>query len=381
VVAEVAFSLVLLSAAALLTRSMFNAYRANLGFRTDHVLTMRLRHPPEPDSLHRRPADFYDRLVAEVRRLPGVERAATVSFVPLSGYTSFGFEIAGRPLPDGQRPSGRMQAATPGYFELLAIPLRRGRTFTERDVAGALPVAVVNETLAKRSFTDKGEDALGSVVVLQGKRFQIVGVVGDVYHSGITDRPWNEIYYPQQQWPRRDLSLVVRTSGEPAALAPAITRVVRDYDPDIGVNRVLPLETLLEERLSENRVTALLMTVFAGIALLISAMGLYGVISYSVSQRTREFGIRLALGAGRRELLRLVLGDGVKLAMIGSVLGIAGALALTRLMRFMLYGVGPGDPLTMVAVVALLGIITLAASFVPARRATRVDPMTSLRAE
>ena len=381
IVAEVAFALILLSAAGLLTRSALNAYGADLGFRTDHVLTLRLRHPPESDSLHRRPADFYDRLVDNVRQLPGVEGAATVSFVPLTGYTSFGFEIVGHPWADGQRPSGRMQAATPGYFELLQIPLRRGRTFNDRDVASGLPVAIVNEHVARQYFTDRGLEALGSTVVLQGKRFEVIGVVGNVYHNGIANGAWNEIYYPQQQWPRRDVSLVVSTRGEPTALAPAVTRAIRQYDADIGVNRVSSLEALLQDRLSESRVTAVIMTMFAAIALLISAMGLYGVISYSVSQRTREFGIRLALGAGRRELLGLVLGDGMRLGAWGSLLGIAGAIGLTRLMRFMLYGVGPGDPMTMVAVIVLLGVITLAASFVPARRATSVDPMTSLRAD
>jgi putative ABC transport system permease protein len=381
IVAEVAFALILVSAAGLLTRSALNAYRADLGFRTDHMLTLRLRHPPEPDSLHRRPTDFYDRLVAEVRTLPGVEDAAAVSFVPLTGFTSFGFDIAGHPWPDGQRPSGRMQAATPGYFELLQIPLRRGRTFNDRDVAHSLPVAIVNENVARRYFAERGLEALGSTLVLQGKRFDVIGVVANVYHNGVKNGAWNEIYYPQQQWPRRDLSLVVRTRDEPTALAPAVTRAIRQFDADIGVNRVSSLETLLQDQLSESRVIAVIMAMFAGIALLISAMGLYGVISYSVSQRTREFGIRLALGARRHELLGLVLGDGIRLAAWGSVLGIAGAFAVMRLIRFMLYGVGPGDPITMVGVIVLLGVITLAASFVPARRATNVDPMTSLRAD
>jgi putative ABC transport system permease protein len=285
--------------------------------------------------------------------MPGVEDAAAVSFVPLTGYTSFGFDIAGHPWPDGQRPAARMQAATPGYLELLQIPLRRGRTFTDRDVATSLPVAVVNENVARQFFVERGLEAIGSTVVLQGKRFEIIGVVGNVYHNGVTNGTWNEVYYPQQQWPRRDLSLVVRTRGEPAPLAPAVIRAVRQYDADIGVNKVLPLETLLQDRLSESRVVAVIMVMFATIALLISAMGLYGVISYSVSQRTREFGIRLALGARRREVLGLVLGDGIRLAAWGSVLGIAGAFALTRLIRFMLYGVGPGDPITMVGVIAL----------------------------
>ena len=382
VVAEVAFSLVLLSAAGLLARSTVNRSHANLGFRTDRVLTMRLRHPPEPDSTRRRPVDFYDRLARDVSRVPGVERAAMVSFVPLTGFTSFGFDIDGRPLPEGtSRPSGRMQAATPGYFETLDIPIRRGRSFTDTDDANATPVAIVNETLAHRFFTDRGEDPLGRTVILQNRRFQIVGVAGDVFHSGTFDGAWNEIYYPQQQWPRRDLSLVMRTRGDPVSVTDAVTRVIRKFDADLGVNRIATLDALLVDKLAQGRIETAFMAVFAAIALLISAMGLYGVISYSVSQRTREFGIRLALGAGQRQLLGLVLRDGVRLAAAGSVLGLAASLGVTRLMRFLLYGIDAADPGTLVGVVLVLAAIALGASFFPARRAAMVDPMTSLRAE
>jgi putative ABC transport system permease protein len=382
VVAEVAFSIVLLSAAGLLARSTVKRAHANLGFQSDHVLTMRLRHPPERDSTRRRPADFYDRLVREVDGVPGVERAATVSFVPLTGFTSFGFDIEGRPWPEGtSRPSGRMQAATAGYFETLRIPIRRGRSFTDADDANATPVAIINETVARRFFTERGDDPLGAALILQNRRFQVVGVAGDVFHSGTNDGPWNEIYYVQQQWPRRDLSLVVRTKADPASVADAVTRVVRRYDADIGVSRVATLEALLSERLAQNTVMAVLMGVFAGIALLISAMGLYGVISYSVSQRTREFGIRLTLGADRRRLLGLVMRDGVRLAALGSAVGLAAALGVMRLMRFLLYGIDASDPLTLAGVVLTLTAIALAASYIPARRATKVDPMSSLRAE
>jgi putative ABC transport system permease protein len=385
VIAEIGFSVVLLSAAVLLARSTVNIYKADLGFRPDHVLTMRLRYPPERDTTQRRPSDFYDRLVREVARIPGVEHVGAAAFVPLSGYTSFGFNIEGRPrFTPSDQVTARMQAVTPGYFEAIGIPIRRGRTISDRDDAHAPRVAIVNELLSQQYFIEKGEDPIGRAVILDGVRYEIIGVAGNVHHSGVgimTEQLRPEIFYPQQQWPRRDLSLAVRTRDDPALVTSAVTRTIRRIDPDIGVNRIQTMDESVAQMFGRSRIVAVLMGLFAAVAMVISAIGLYGLISYSVAQRTREFGIRLALGAGRRELLRLVVGDGVRLAAIGSVLGIGGALALMRLMRFMLYGIGPNDPATLLVVILTLGAITLGASFVPARRATNVDPMTSMRAE
>jgi putative ABC transport system permease protein len=314
-----------------------------------------------------------------------VEHAGAAAFVPLSGYTSFGFNIEGRPrFTPGDQVTARMQAVTPGYFQAIGIPIHRGRTISDRDDARAPRVAIINELLSRRYFIEKREDPIGRAVILDGVRYEIIGVVGDVHHSGVgimTEQLRPEIFYPQQQWPRRDLSLAVRTREDPALITSAVTRTIRRLDPDIGVNRIQTMEQSVAQMFGRSRIVAVLMGLFAAAAMVISAIGLYGLISYSVAQRTREFGIRLALGAGRRDLLRLVVGDGVRLAAIGSVLGIGGALALMRLMRFMLYGIGPNDPATLVGVILTLGAITLGASFVPARRATKVDPMTSLRAE
>lgn len=382
VMAQVAFSIVLLAAAGLLTRTAVNIYRADTGFRSGHVLTMRLRYPVEPDSTRRRPADFYDRLTAEIDRLPGVARAATVSWIPFTGYTTFGFEVEGRPpSAPGDRPWARMQAVTHAYFDVMRIPVLHGRAFNAKDMDGAPRVAIISESMARRLFVEKGEDAVGRALMLEGHRYEIVGVSRDVYHYGANRGGLWEVYWPQAQWPTSRVALVVRTDGEPAAASAEVTRVVHAFDRDIAISRVATMSAVADEYLKQYRVMAGMMVAFAVIALAISAIGLYGVISFAVAQRTREFGIRLALGAGRRELLHLVLGDGVRLVGIGVAAGLVGAFGATRAMRSLLYGVGPVDPLVLATATLTLGALALGASFAPARRAARVDPMTSLRAE
>lgn len=382
VVAQVAFSIMLLVAAGLLTRTAVNLYRADIGVRTDHVLTMRLRYPPSVDSTRRRPPDFYDRLTVNIEAIPGVVGAGTVSWVPFTGFTSFGFEIEGRPpLAPADRPWARMQAVTAGYFDVMRIHVARGRAFDANDVAGAPRVVVISESAARRLFDEKGDDPIGRALLMEGQRYEIVGVSRDVHHFGANTGGLFEVYYLQAQWPHNSATLAVRTAGDPADATAAVTRAVHAFDPDVAINRVATMPAVAGEYLARYRVMAGLMIGFAVIALLISAIGLYGVISFAVAQRTREFGIRLALGAGQRDLLRLVLGDGVRLAAIGVAIGLVGAAGLTQAMRSLLYGVAPVDPIVLVAVTFTLGTLAVGTSFVPARRATRVDPMTSLRAE
>jgi predicted permease len=382
VVAQVAFSIMLLVAAGLLTKTAVNVYRADIGIRLDHVLTMRLRYPATLDSVHKRPSDFYDRLVAEVERLPNVERAATVSFVPFTGYTSFGFQVEGRPPAEpSDRPSARMQAATTGYFDVMGIRVVSGRGFDRRDGEGSQPVVVISERTARRHFTEKGEDPLGRALILEGRRFEIVGVTREVYHFGPQAGNQDEVYYLQSQWPRGAVTLAVKTKGDPASVAPDVTRRIHAFERDLGVSRVAPMSAVADEWLGRYRVMAGLMLAFAAVALLISAIGLYGVISYSVAQRTREFGIRLALGAAGRDLRGLVLRDGVRLVAVGVAVGLVAALGLTRAMRAVLYGVGTADPVIFVSVTVTLGLLAVGASLAPATRAAKVDPMTSLRAD
>jgi len=274
-----------------------------------------------------------------------------------------------------------MVPATAEYFATLELPVIRGRAFTREDKSNTMPVAIIDEALARRFFAN--EDPIGRVLVISKVRWQIVGVVGEANHGirNLRGQGAGEIYRPMAQWPRRSIQLVVRTNGDPMRAAPAVMKVAREFDRDLAVSRVMAMETLINDDIAPDRVLAGMMMGFALAAVLISAIGLYGVISYGVAQRMREFGIRRALGADAVSLLALVLGQGVRLATLGAAIGIIGAVAATRLMGAMLFGVSPTDPLTLAAVAVSMCVVGVAASYLPARRATRVDPMTSLREE
>jgi len=385
VVAEIAFAIVLLAAAGLLTRTLRNLHSVHPGFRADHVLTFRVTGPPRvpSDSM---PLDSlkFERLASLLDAVPGVIRAAPVYGAPYTHAASTnGFGIRGTEsdLP-GHRYSVRMIPAGAEYFATLEIPIRRGRAFTGNDKSGAPLVAIVDETVARRFFA--GRDPIGQFIRIDTLYWQIVGIAADTRYGArnrtVAMYP-GEVYRPIAQWPWRQVQFVLRTRGAPLDVAPAATGVVRGFDRDLAITRVETMESVVEEDVAPDRLISGMMLGFAIAAVIIAAVGLYGLISYGVAQRVREFGIRRALGAESSALLSLVLGQGLRLAIVGSVLGIAGALATTRLMTALLYGVSPADPLTLFAVVASMCVVGLAASYVPARRASVADPMESLREE
>jgi predicted permease len=385
VVAEIAFAIVLLAAAGLLARTLRNLHAVQPGFRADHVLTFRVTGPPRVpgDTL---PLDSlkYERLASLLDAVPGVVRAAPVFGAPYTYASSTnGFGIRGT---ESDRPghgySVRMIPAGTDYFATLEIPILRGRPFTAGDHSGTPLVAIVGETVARRFF--KQQDPIGRFIRIDSLYWQIVGITGDTRYGArnrtVAMYP-GEVYRPIAQWPWRQAQFVVRTRGAPLEVAPALSRVVRDFDRDLAVTRIESMEAVIDEDVAPDRLISGMMLGFALAAVVIAAIGLYGVISYSVAQRVREFGIRRALGAESSALLSLVLGQGLRLALFGSAIGLVGALATTRLMGALLYGVSPVDPLTLGAVVAAMCAVGLAAAFLPARRASVADPMESLREE
>jgi predicted permease len=392
-VAQVAFATVLLSATGLLARTFQNIYRIEPGFSADGVLALRVWDPPDasgnepPASGEEPPAsdeprtDRIDRLIRTLEAVPGVQRAGAVLGLPFgSGAPQRSFEIEGRvSARDDDRPRARMQAATPGYFAALEIPLLGGRGFSDADGADAARVAVINGAAAERFF--RGGDAIGRGLIVDGSRWEIVGVVGTVFHGDQEQPATPEVYRPMRQWPQRSLWLAVGARGRPDALGPEVRAAVRGFDPDIAVTRLLTMDALRAGSMSAEQRIIRLMAAFALAAVLMSAIGLYGLVSYSVSQRTREFGVRTALGAPGAAVLRLVLGQGVRLAAAGAAFGVVGSFAALHVMRSLLFGVSPADPLTLGAAVAVVCGISLLSAWVPAWRATGVDPVGSLSRE
>jgi predicted permease len=378
VVGEVAVAIVLLAAAALLARSFQKIYAIRPGFDTDRVLALRVQSPPPSPGTHA-DAEQFDRLVRAIEAIPGVERAGATLGLPFGhGSIAGSFEVEGRAtVTSGQRPRASMQSATPGYFEALGIPIVRGRSFSEGDRANAPRVALINQVVAQRFFPD--EDPIGRAVIIDDARWEIVGVVGAVFHGNVEQMTPTEIYRPAQQWERPSVWIAMRTRTDPATIGPNVAEAVRRFDPDIAITRLLTMSALRANDMASERRMLRVMAAFALAAVLISVIGLYGVISYSVSQRTREFGVRLALGAKRSAVLGLVLGQGVRLAAMGAAFGIAVALGVLRLMRAMLFGVSPVDPLTLGAVALTMCAVAVFAAYLPAHRAMRIDPMTSLR--
>ncbi|MCI0408155.1 MAG: ABC transporter permease [Acidobacteria bacterium] len=383
VVSEVALSLVLLAGAGLMLRTFQRLSGVDPGFKPENVLTVSVSLPNAsyPNGAQR--IAFVDRLLERVGAVPGVRSAATVFTLPLGGSNrSNSFRIPDRPqAPEGD-PDANYRTISPGYLVSMGIPLLKGRAFTAQDGATTPAVALVNETFARRFFP--GEDPIGKVIETDEdgtRRREIVGVVGDVRFDSLDSHLEPEYYVPYPQAPETSVTLVVRAAKDPSSLAPTLREQVRALDPSLPLYAVRTMEEYLAASVADRRVIALLLGSFAAVALALAATGLYGVLAYSVSRRTREIGIRVALGARPADVLKLVVAQGMLLTVAGLGIGLAGGLLLTRFLSGLLFGVRPTDPLTFAGVSALLAGVALLACYLPARRAARVDPVTALHYE
>ena len=387
-IGELAVALVLLVGASLLVRSFLALSREDPGFATDGVLTLRLQLPAAKYDQPARVAAFHEQLIERLRALPGVQSAAAGSTLLLSRLpNSASIAIEGRPpLPgDAQNIPVPYDSVSPEFFTTLQIPLRRGRFFSHADGPDAQQVAIVNEAFVRRFYPN--EDPLGRRVTFGnpgGPNTQwqtIVGVVADTKRGGFGRDPWAEIYFPMRQAPDRRVYMFARTTGDPLALVAAAQAAVWSIDRDQAIAGIRTARELLSQQEANRWFTTLLLGLFAAVALVLAMIGIYGVIAYSTAQRTQEIGIRLALGADQRSVMRLVLAHGLRIAAAGLGLGLLAALPLTRVLSGLLYGIGARDPVTFVAVPLALLVVALAACWIPARRAMRVDPLIALRAE
>jgi len=381
VVVEIALTTALLVGSGLLVRSLLRMQQVDLGFSPERLLTMRVSMLDSKYPERRQIADYYRRLLARVEKLPGVHSAAVTSSPPmikLFGFRSV-FEIEGQPAEPGRASAAWYGVVSPDYFRTLGIALRTGRAFNERDTYDAPGVVIISENFARRYFPNA--EPLGKKILVGRTTREIVGVASDVKHESPAEGETERMYAPHAQNPRGTLMLLVRAAGDPNALATAAQKVVWESDPDTAVSTVSTMERALAEVVSRPRFNALLLGVFAIVAVTLAAVGVYGVMSYTVTQHTREIGIRIALGAQAGDVLKLIVGQGLTLTLIGVAVGVAGALALTRLMTSLLFGVTASDPLTFAGVSVLLIIIALLACYIPARRAMKVDPMIALKYE
>jgi predicted permease len=386
VIAETALSLVLLTGAGLMLRSFDRLMRVDPGFSPDGVLTLRV---PLSAAITERAQQraYFARILERIESLPGLNASGLIVPLPLADVDANGtFALEGHPPPPGERQLVKLRVASPGYFRAMGIPVRRGRVFGQTDGAGAPPVAVVSESLARRYFP--GEDAVGRRVTMnehgKGPFMTIVGVVADVKYLELGGNPEPEMYrdYRQFLFAPFAMSVALRArAGDPMQLAATVQKEIRAIAPDQPVTELKTMRRVVAANVSQPRFYTLLLGIYAAIALLLAATGLYGVLAHTVSQRAQEIGIRMALGAPRRSILRLVLTHALLLVSAGVVLGLGGALALTRLISAQLYNTTPTDPVTFAAVSVLMIAVAAAAAYVPARRAVRVDPMVALRCE
>ncbi|MDT7603524.1 MAG: hypothetical protein QOF61_1521 [Acidobacteriota bacterium] len=384
IVAEVALSLILLVGAGLLIKSFFKLRNTNPGFDPRQTLTASVSLPSlrygDDDKLR----EFYKRVVERTSHIPGVEAAAAILPLPLSdNVIQTSFTVVGQPEPlPGEQPTSQARLVSPGYFRAMSVPVLKGRDFSEHDDEKAPKVIIVNDTLARRFFP--GEDAIGKRLKLGLNDIdgEIIGVVGDVRHRKLDAEAGPEYYVPLAQVPINDAQLIVRTTGgDPAQFAGALRAAVQEIDKNQPLFEVRTMNTLVAESMARQRFSMILLASFAALAMLLAAFGIFSVMSFLVAQRTHEIGIRMALGAQVSDILRLVVGQAMTLTLVGVCLGLAGAFALTRVMENLLYEVKPNDPAIFGGIAALLAAVALIACLIPARRATRVDPMVALRYE
>jgi predicted permease len=384
VVAEIALALVLLIGAGLMIKTFVLLNRVDPGLHPENVLTLNFAIGGKKYAETEARAPFVSSVLQRVEQLPGVQSAAVVTDTPLSGDNdAIGFSIEGRPDPaPDQKIVLNVNVVGPGYLRTLGIPLLKGRDFTERDTETTPMVVLVNQAMAHKLWPN--QDPIGARISSDGKTWaSIQGVVGDVRQGGLSAEPEPEVYVSYLQdpfaWPY--LTMLVRTSIDPMKLVATIQSAIWSVEKDLPISSVSTMEQIRSHSIAQPRLTALLLTVFAALALILATVGIYGVMAYSVTQRTHEMGLRMALGARAADVLTLVVGQGMLLTAIGVALGLAGAFALTRVLEKFLWGVRPTDPVTFIAVSLLLGAVALLASYLPARRATRVDPMVALRYE
>jgi putative ABC transport system permease protein len=386
VISELALAVILLAGAGLLIRSFLLLSAVDPGFRAEQVITYHLSLPDAKYDSDEKISTFTSSLIDRMRHLPGVTHAALVAGLPLTGSAfSLSFTVAGRPpSPADDKLHAQIRPVTDDYFATLGIPVQRGRGFTSSDRAGSAGAMVATPDLVRRFFPN--EEVLGKHIELSWRRSDkshvaggVVGVVGDVKNFALDADPQPMLYVPFDQFPRSEINVVVRSNQGVGPIGALIRREVRALDPDLPVYGLQPLEHLVEESLATPRFYVFLLGTFAVTALLLAAVGIYGVISYTVTQRTQEIGIRVALGASREQVMRMVVGQGLRVTLVGLGIGAVGALLGTRLMRTLLFGVTPADPLTFFGVTVVLLAVAIAASYLPARRAAAADPLIAMR--
>jgi putative ABC transport system permease protein len=386
VIAEIALAMVLVIGAALMVKSLLKLQAQDTGFRPDGVLTFQLNLPQSAYPTNEHVVQTYQRVLEELRSIPGVQAAGVTNMVPLLNFGLNGaFGIAGRPpFQQDRAPVLEFRTVTPGYFAAMGIPVLRGRDISESDTAASKPVCVVNAAMAAR-FWPNGNPIGDSLTFGTGAPIasvEIVGVVGDVRSNTLSAAPVIEGYATLAQVPTRGMGVVVRTEGrEPGSLLPAIRRRIASIDPNLPIVRPQAMTSVVDAATGGTRLSSTLSAVFALLAALLASVGIYSLIAYSVAGRTRELGIRIALGADRVAVVRLILGEGLVMAAIGIAIGLAGAWVLTGTLQTLLYEVSPLDPQVLAATAVAVVVVTALASYIPARRALRVDPMSALRAE
>jgi putative ABC transport system permease protein len=385
VVAEVAISLTLLIGAGLMIKSFYEILKVEPGFKSENMLVVDVALPRLKYAQETARVNFYQQAMERVGALPNVEQAGATNILPLSRSNSdAAFHVVGNPLPDkGREPQANFRTITPHYLETMGIPLQRGRYISDKDRADTQRVTIINEHLAQKHFPN--EDPLGKRLNFGGEEekdnYEIIGVVGNIKHESLVEKTVSEVYVPLTQNPWYSMSIVARATGDPLQLAGAVQREIQAIDKDQPIYNARTMDKVVSESLAPQRVTMGMLGIFALIALALASVGIYAVMSYAVTQRTHEIGIRMALGAQPRDILKMVVRQGMLLAAIGLAIGLVASYWLMQAMTRVLYDVSPTDPLTFTAISLLLMLVAFTANYIPARRATKVDPMIALRYE